>query len=395
MQAKTDGPAPCVAYITTPVDFGGSERVGLNFLQNVDATKYHIVPILLLRPWEEQNFFRSELEKSNIPYHVIPVALKPREEGTDYFRIPRCFGKLYSLIKKYHFGLIHSNGYFADIIAVPLARLFGIPCLSTCHGFIDNDPKLRFYNRLDYFMLNHSEKIIAVSEPIRDLLAKKGVDGRRIEFLANAVQSHRTAQNGIGTKAEIRKRHGIPDGDFVAGYIGRLSVEKGVDNILKALAILKNEGILVKVMIIGDGPKRGDLEEMASRLNIAELVLFLGFRQEPAAYLEAMDLFILPSLTEGTPMALLEAMSAGVPIIASSVGGIPDIVKDGEHGLLIRSGDFAGLSKAVKRLLREPELRNLLACNASSLIERNYGMGQWIQRLDSIYQDLMGRHPNP
>ena len=395
MQAKMDGPAPCVAYITTPIDFGGSERVGLNFLQHVDDNKYNVVPILLLRPWEEINFFRSELEKSNIPYHVIPVALKPREKGTDYFRIPRCFGKLYSLIKKYHFGLIHSNGYFADIISIPLSGLFGIPCLSTCHGFIDNDPKLRFYNRLNYFMLNHSDKIIAVSESIRDLLVKKGVDGRRIEILANAVQSHRTARNGMGTKAEIRNRHGISDGDFVAGYIGRLSVEKGVDNILKALAALKNEGIPVKAMILGDGPLRRDLEEMASRLNIAELVLFLGFRQEPAAYLEAMDLFILPSLTEGTPMALLEAMSAGVPVIASSVGGIPDIVKDGENGLLIRSGDFTGLSKAIERLLREPALRSLLASKASSLIERRYGMERWILRLDSIYQDLMGRHPNP
>ena len=156
-----------IAYVLTPIEFGGAERVSLNMIKTYDKGTFNIVPILLIRPWESLSFFAKELQRLNIKYLTIPIAKKAIENGKDYFRILRCYYYFFSILTKKNFDLIHTNGYLADIIGIPLAKILKIPHLATCHGFIDNDKNLKLYNRLDINFLKFSNKIISVSGELK------------------------------------------------------------------------------------------------------------------------------------------------------------------------------------------------------------------------------------
>ena len=157
-----------IAYILTPVEFGGSEKVNLTFLNNVDRTLFDIYPVLLSRPWEKDNVFMKQLHEANYSLYKIPVAIRPRSDGRDYLRVIRCFRKLYRFLSAENILLIHTHGYFADIIGMPAAKMLGIPHISTCHGFISNDRNLIIYNTLDRIALRFSDKIISVSDKIKN-----------------------------------------------------------------------------------------------------------------------------------------------------------------------------------------------------------------------------------
>src|SRR2546428_11901142 len=138
-----------IAYIMTPVEFGGAERVNLNFLRNVDRAHFSVVPIVPIRPWEQENIFIDQLEKEKYTITRAPVAVCPPQHGKDYFRVLRCFRIIYSILRKNKFDLAHTHGYFADIVGILAARLLHIPVVSTCHGFISNGTRLEWYNLLD------------------------------------------------------------------------------------------------------------------------------------------------------------------------------------------------------------------------------------------------------
>ena len=309
-----------IAYILTPIDFGGAERVNLNFLKNVDRNRFQIAPIILIRPWEEDNFFIQELKKINYPIYKVPVAIRPRIEGKDYFRVIRCYRIIHSILKNNSFDLVHTHGYFADIIGIPVAKKLGIPNISTYHGFITDGRKLGIYNILNHLVLKLSNNIIAVSEEIRNILIKKGIKRKKIKVILNAVPINSNNKILAQYRKEKRKFLNVNEKEFVIGYIGRLSEEKGIKYLLEAISIL-NLDIPVKALIIGEGPQRKDLEDLVKERGIEEKVIFTGFQKDTENWLSVLDVFVLPSLTEGTPMALLEAMAFGGLVVASQVCG--------------------------------------------------------------------------
>jgi glycosyltransferase involved in cell wall biosynthesis len=380
-----------IAYILTPVEFGGSEKVNLTFLRNVDKKQYNLHPILLVRPWEEDNLFINKIEKADYYIQRIPVALKPRSEGRDYFRLVRCILYLYRVLKGNRFDVVHTHGYFADIIGVPVSRLLRIPHLSTCHGFISNDRNLKIYNSLDRFSLRFCNRIIAVSEGIKDDLIKNGISGSKIVVIQNAVQNSYNPDSFEESKQERRKILGIKENEYVAGYIGRLSDEKGLEYLIEAGPILREKDEAIKILIIGDGPKRKELENLTKKKGLEREIFFTGFQNNIEEWMPVLDIFVLPSLTEGTPMALLEAMSAGIPPIASAVGGVPKVVEDGINGFLVPPGDFQAISAKVIALKKNPELQKKIASEAVNLIKNRFGVHEWCRKIEAQYNELLAK----
>ncbi len=377
-----------VAFMLTPVAFGGAERVCLTLLKNINRERFDIVPILLTRPWEKDNVFARELRKEGYEICEIPVAL--RETG-DYLRVPRCYKLVWRALKDRGFHLLHTHGYFADIVGIPVARLNGLPSLSTCHGYIPSTWKVQLYNALDRIALKFGTQVLAVSEAIKQDLVHAGLSPGRVQVVVNAVGPATDRDMTHANREAGRKSHGICSTDFVLGYVGRLSAEKGLKYLLTACAELVTSGVPLRALIIGEGPQRNELGQLSRQLGLADRVVFVGFQEDVVQWLSCMDVFVLPSLNEGTPMALLEAMAHGVPAVASAVGGVPQVIKHGETGILVSPGRAEEISKATLALFGDPAARQKLAENALVLVRTRYGVEQWIGRIEIEYQSLSRR----
>jgi glycosyltransferase involved in cell wall biosynthesis len=385
---------PKIAYILTPVEFGGLERVNLNFLGNTDRSRFDIHPILLIRPWEKENFFAKKLEETNYSFRTVPVALRPKSKGRDFLRILRCIRIVYGILRGGGFVVVHTHGYFADIVGFLAAKRLGIPILSTCHGFISNDRKLKVYNFMDVQALRFFNRVISVSEKIKDYLIEKGVSPNRIVVIENAFGENSNQELSIENRKAKRALLKICNADFVLGYVGRLSEEKGINYILLASSMADKMGIPIKVLIIGEGPEKGKLEELAKRVGMQDKVIFAGFQSDVENWYPAMDVFVLPSLTEGTPMSLLEAMAQGIPCVASKVGGVPKVIDSGIDGILVLPGNAEEIKGAVSILYRNEELRSSLSKNAKSKMINKYNINEWIEKIESQYLEIIGATRN-
>jgi glycosyltransferase involved in cell wall biosynthesis len=377
-----------VAYILTPVDFGGAEKVSLTFLRNVDRTRFDICPILLIRPWENGNIFMEEIERENYQYLTIPVAIRPLKEGKDYFRVIRCFTMLFSILKGQNFDLVHTNGYFADIIGVPASRLLGIPHIATCHGFISNDRNLKNYNKLDIMALRFTKRIIAVSEGIKNDLISSGVKRQQVIVLQNAVELSMDDNMFLKHRDYVRNKYHIRKDEIVLGYIGRISEEKGLRYLMEAGSKLIHSGVPLKIMIVGDGPQKIEMEKFAQQAGLQNKVIFAGFQKDIETWLPSMDVFVLPSLTEGTPMALLESMACGIPVIATRVGGVPKVIESGINGILVDPADPVKLYKELKIVLNNHSLRKRMAQKAIDTIKKKHSINDWCRKIEGQYNFL-------
>jgi len=380
-----------VAYVLTPIDFGGSEKVSLNFLKNFNIDKFEIVPILLTRPWEEKKIFEKEISNEGLKYHTIPVAKRPAKEGKDYFKVLRCYRMLFTLLKEGRFDLVHTNGYFADILGGLATKIVRIPHVATCHGFIQNDKKLRLYNKIDILLLRWSNRIIAVSESIEAQLVGAGVSKDKVHIITNAVVLP-DLEGDINDKkiSSLKKSYNIKERQFVVGYVGRLSAEKGTINLLRSAIELKEKTLFFKIILIGDGPERENLMDFVSKNNLGKEVVFAGFLENPGELLPLLDVFVLPSLTEGTPMALLEAMSYGVPVVASRVGGIPDVISHNVDGVLTTPGNSQAVTESIMALSLDQVGRKSMSKKARGKIRDKYGVTPWCNKIESLYLSVVG-----
>jgi glycosyltransferase involved in cell wall biosynthesis len=381
--------SPKIAYLLTPITFGGAEKVSLNFLAHVDRNRFDIHPILLTRPWEDEPYLVKKIKEYGYSYDLVPVALR---DSRDPFRVARVFKKIHSILKKSPFDLVHTNGYFADICALPASRMLGVPGISTCHGFINNDARLRFYNRLDLNALRLTRRIFCVSKEIKDLLIKSRLPAEKLRVLPNAVPVCDGQKIQVDIREMVRRSLNIARDEFLIGYCGRLSEEKGLSFLVKAQSELARAGIQTKLILIGDGPKRKELEKMAQDLGTDNLVIFIGFRQEVADLLQSLDAFVLPSLTEGTPMALLEAMAAGIPVIASAVGEIPSIIENNVNGILVGPAKSNEIAHALGRLIGDNSLRLQFSQEALDTVKNRFNLKPWIEALEKNYLEVLNSH---
>jgi glycosyltransferase involved in cell wall biosynthesis len=378
-----------IGLILTPIDFGGAEKVSLTLLKNINRSDYNILVIALIRPWEEDNFFLSNIEDEHLNYNKIPVALFKKSEKRELFRVIRCARDLWQIAKAKKIDLFHSNGYFADIIGIPVAKMLGIPIISTCHGFIKNYVKLRIYNALDRTALRYANKIIAVSEEIKASLVKVGIRESIIRVIQNSVETNNDDRTYKINREEIRAIHNIQKNELVIGYVGRLSEEKGLRYLVDAISLLNEASLTVRLLLIGDGPQRLQIESYAEEKLIKKQVVFTGFQSKIDKLLPALDVFVLPSLTEGTPIALLEAMANGLPAIASSVGGIPSIIRSGQNGILTQPRNSKEIAKAICDLYGNEHLRLNLGSEAKRTIRVKFNAVDWVRKIEKEYFKLL------
>jgi glycosyltransferase involved in cell wall biosynthesis len=260
------------------------------------------------------------------------------------------------------------------------------PWVAFHHGYTWPDFKARAYNQLDRWSLRAARRVLTVSQPFRRELIGRGVAAERIEVVHNAIDPQ-WGQRREAPEA-LRAKLGIAPDARVLLIVGRLSLEKDHRTLLEAMRRLPGDAPAAHLVIVGEGPERPRIEETVRKLGLAGSVTLTGQVPSAEPYYGIADLCVLSSLSEGSPNALLEAMAAGVPVVATAVGGIPEMVSHGESALLIEPADCQAMTSAIARLLADGELARRLAERARQLIFERHTPQARTRRLVEIYSGL-------
>jgi glycosyltransferase involved in cell wall biosynthesis len=326
----------------------------------------------------------------------IELYERARRDGLEA-RIVRCRGRVDSsticaireLIREGPADLVHTHGYKADLYGYLAAHRECKPVVATCHNWVGGTAPLGVYNFLDRMVLKKVSAVAAVSSRIAQNLVACGVASNRVRVIANGVDAD--AMN-CSPPASILSAN--LQGEKVIGMVARLDLQKGFEYLLRALSELGDWLRTVRVIVVGDGPDRAAIQGMVQASGLQSRVLFAGQRSDMPAVYSLMDIFVLPSLDEGLPMTVLEAMAAGKPVIATRVGAIPTVVRDGETGLLVEPRDALGLRSAIARLLADADLCQRLGNQARDWVSQHYTSSATARKYRQMYEEVLHHREN-
>ncbi len=274
-----------------------------------------------------------------------------------------------------------------------LTKLSGIgreyPWVAYHHGYTTTDLKMRGYNQLNRWSLPSASRVITVCGAFANDLSRAGVRPNRISVCHNSVEPpvYGSPEDSKG----LRQKLGIHEGERVVLSVGRLSREKGHVDLVRALAALRkiSPSLRPKLVIVGDGPERERIATAARADGLTEQLIFAGHTADVQTYYAIADILALPSHSEGSPNVLLEAMSAGLPVVATAVGGVPEIASTEENALLLARNDTSGFAQALSRLLTDRELAQKLGRAAALHVREKFSPATQARSLLQIYQSLV------
>lgn len=294
--------------------------------------------------------------------------------------------KIRECIQKYDIDIVHTHGYKADIYGFAAALKRHTPIVATSHYWTRRTPALRFYAHCDQIILRNFDMVVAVSQDIASEIVASGTRAERVLTIDNGIDL-RPFHAPTPSLVSYRKGQGP-----IVGTVGRLVEQKGFDYLLHAIPAILSQYPDATFLIVGEGNEHGRLEALARELNITENVVFVGQRSDMPNVYASFDVFVLPSIDEGMPIALLEALATARPVVATRVGAVPKLVFDGQTGLLVEARDIPALQGALLRLLGDTEKSKALGANGRQLVEQNYSAHVMAERYLKLYQRVKTNH---
>ena len=274
-----------------------------------------------------------------------------------------------------------------NMLVLPLAWLAGVPVrIPTHHGMIDGFPCWR--ERIHAWMVNYlSHGIVAVSNLTKNKAMQEGILAGKIEVISNGIVP---VNVGSMDRGEIRKQMGVGTDDILLLSVGRLVYQKAHEYLISAMPDVLKQVSNVKVAICGDGVLRQNLEMQIQSLRLEEQIKLLGMQSDVTKYLVAADVFVLPSRWEGLPIALLEAMSASLPVIATRVEGVDEVVEEGVHGILVKPESTEELVKAILQLSRDTAQRQLMGKAARLRVLNSFTVDRMCEKYLKVFEHSLG-----
>lgn len=354
-------------------EIGGAEQHVLSLLKGLDQTRFSpYLACLINGP------FAALARENKIPTQVFSMS-----SPVDLLPLPR----LIRWARQNGINLFHTHGSRGNLLGRLGAKFLGIPSLTTVHSSLAHDYlspwSARIALGLERLTLPLSSKIITVSDFLAKEVASRG--GRNLKTIYNG-QAPIFIADPYTNRLHFRCQWGIPTDAVVIGTIGRLHPTKGHSNLIKAAALIRSEVPKLHLLLIGDGPLYHELElELQSHAIPHTLT---GYLANAYQALPAMDIFTLPSVSEGMGLVLLEAMQAGIPIVAANVGGIPEVVRTGRDGLLVPSGDISKFAEALINIIDNPDLAKSLVLSGKSRWSM-FSIENMVQATEQVYTALL------
>jgi len=357
---------------------GGSEISVLRLVGALDTTRY-LVRVACLRG---EPVLAAEFRSAGV--EVVRFGMRGKFD-------PGCLLRLRRYVARERIDIVHTHMDLADFYGALAGRLGGARCVVATKHAPDEFRTRRTWKRYPFLLLERlayemDDAVIVVSEGLRVFFETvERLPRRKMIVIGHGVDA--TARPA--TREEARRSLGLPQQGPLIGAVGRLSPEKGQNVLLQALPSVLAAFPQAACVLAGEGPARAALEAEARRLGIGDRVVFLGLRRDVPMVLAALDLFVQPSIYEGFGLSLLEAMAAGLPVVASRVGGIPELIEDGRTGLLVPPQDPMALAGAVVRLLGDSEGARRLGEAAASRSRERFSLGRVADRVDALYRNIL------
>jgi len=265
-----------------------------------------------------------------------------------------------------------------------------IPWIAFNHGYTAEDLKMKLYNQIDRWSLRGADRVVAVCGAFAAALHGWGVSESRLVVRHNAVAAMPPASPE--EIVQLRASLGIPAGAQVLLTVGRLSPEKGHADLIRAVSTLRNRRSApdFRLVVLGAGPEEGRLRELCGKLAVSDLVIWAGTTDSVARYYSLADIFVLPSHSEGSPNALLEAMMNGTAVVATAVGGVPEIAQPGVNGLLVEARNPAAMASRIADLLPDQELKNRLGERARERMILRHSREEYVESMLALYRESVG-----
>ena len=361
-----------ILYIVPYLSIGGTEKHVLDLVTGFQESNELF---LLAPPGETLEQFRAQ-KLTYYPFPRLDLELVP---GLKAF-----FGQLKKILRENDINLIHIHGA-PELILLTRMVARKIPIIFTVHGF--HGPRKDWdYLGCAKLCNRYASEVIAVAGAEEEILLKKGIRPALIRTIHNGVPDPR--------KLDFAKPAAIAEvqGDkLIIGAIARLETTKGINFLLDAFAALRDKFTHIHLIIVGSGSKEKELREQAKNLKISTQVTFTGYQKNVHDYLHHYDVFTIPSLHEAHPLVLMEGMGHEKPIIATTVGGIPEVVRDGENGLLVPPSDAGILAQALERLIADAGLRARLGEKARATYEERFTVERMLRETAQVYDELLAK----
>ena len=343
---------------------GGPETTIVQSAAHLRETDYWMAAAYMHRPGDP-GFARLQ---ERAAAHGCPLLPIPDRGALD----PRVVRLLLALCRHLDVRIWHGHDYKSNLIGLLLRLLHPMALVTTAHGWVTHTRRTPLYYALDRWCLRRYDHVVSVSPDLHAAVGALGIPAARRTLILNGVDEQRFRSRAPSASATPRRRRSMPPDRRVVGSVGRLRGEKRFEDVIQATHALIRGGHDLELWIAGEGPARAELQALIGRLDLDDRVRLLGAVADPVELYRAMDLFVLCSLREGMPNALLEAMSMSLPVVAAAVGGVPAAVRDGENGLLFAAGDVESLTAAMRRALDDGALRERMAGAARRTVETQF-----------------------
>jgi len=361
-----------VLHLIAPAPTGGAEQIVASLSAGHRELGHDVRVAAIVDPPGSSHPFVATLREISVPCETIEVT------GRAYRRERRLVSDHLTSFAPH---VLHTHGYRPDVLDAGVARRQRVPVVATVHGFTRMGWRGRLYEALQVWALRRFDAVVAVSDPLAQLLRKRGVPARVLRTIVNAWRPttpplpRREARAILGVPAEGRR----------VGWVGRLTPEKGPDLFIQMVARLD-----VPCSIIGEGRDRPLLEARARQLGLGDRLAWHGSVPNAGRLLRAFDVLVMSSRTEGTPLVLFEAMAASVPVVATEVGGVPDVVSETE-ALLVPPQNTELLVAAVHRCLEYPQEAERRAAAAMRRLAASFSAQPWLDAYLALYRELQWR----
>ena len=364
-------------HVIPTLGLGGAERFLVELCKALHGEGYQVIVSAI----SGDGPLADDLRQAGV--ELFPLRVRSHWDLRAVFRLAR-------FMRLRRVDIVHTHLFVGGVFGRLAAWLARVPVTitTTQNAYASGHFPPRWQVLVDGLLARFTDRLVAVSQGTLDyLMQMERVSAAKIEVLPNAIPwpGPLSPAQVEATRRELGGEGRYP----LVGTVARLTPQKGLDYLLHALSMLRERFPDLYCLIVGDGPLRSELEALAEELGLTEHVRFCGLRRDVPAILQNLDLFILPSLFEGLPVALLEAMAAGRPVVATQVAGSSEVIEDGVNGRLVPSADSVALAEAMAELLEDRELAQALARRGQETVRQRYTIGRVAETYERLYEELL------
>jgi len=381
-----------VLRVIARLNMGGPAIHVANLAAGLETRGYHttLVAGSLARGEDSMAFLAERLG-------VTVVSVEELQREVSVLHDARSVLRVAELIRDERPHVLHTHTAKAGAIA-RAAALLAVGArppvvLHTFHGHVlkgyFDAGRTAFFRQVERTLARASDVLVAVSPEVRDELVELGVAPLE-KFVVIRLGIPLEERLGDPTAdSDYRHLYGIPEDAFVVGWVGRMTGIKDTGAVVDIVRAVRERGVNAVLCMVGDGPDREGLEQLAHKLGIARYCYFVGYQSDVAGYYRLFDAFLLPSVNEGTPVSAIESLASGTPVVANRVGGVPDVVRDGVDGFLVEPGDVDAAAARLAELAADPALRSRLGESGRARVLERYSVERLVDDVDRLYRSLL------